>query len=298
MPQGLLPNHAASELSMHQNGSAHPQSHGDQSGAEAASSSSSSSDVDSDIEQHASAAHLAEVIAEPPSHLAPINTPSPRVSISRHPPATLQAASHGGDDHAKKSSQASGPKLKGASSQRSERVVAAPQTINPLQPNQVPTFFSPFKPGLASPQGEQLPQNLLPEFDRQVPPAPDASKASASQASLKPNSHRSHVQPLAAHQDEAGPSGISPEERRQLDADRQQPADLTPNPKRDVAERRKLERATSSECWASSRPGPIDQASPGLLGAHRKAHRSLGNCCMMPGGVCFILFDCAEVDEV
>lgn len=212
------------------------------------------------------------MIAELPINLPPIATPLPRVSIDRQArPAPVKPS-------ANKGSQADGP-------------TQQPPSPSGLEPSQVPTPFSAGKPGLA-PRGEQrAQQSLSPGFAQHLLHPLDLNQAysqpirAAAPSTGTASSHAAGTPPSGA--DLAGPSGISTEDRQHLQsegkhqspfaqemglsiiqADQSGPAigaegqsPLAPNPKRDAAERRKkLQRAGSSSCWASTESGPIDQA--------------------------------------
>lgn len=258
----------APPLTVHQNGSA---AHGEEpvSGEQLQSSdSSTTTDDDSSPGGHPALLPLVEMIADVPT-LPPIATPTPHVTLPRPtaPTSHPSTANHAG--------RPSAVPQGGAPHQHSH---VAPQ----LDPSLTP--FSAGKPGLAS-HAHQGPHNLLSEFDRA-----SAQSAGAGNGAAKPGNGPSHAGPAGLSHSDAGPSGLTPSERMQLQAEISHPspvaqasseasgsqpvqpsaaqgqdddslaAGLGPNPKREVAEqKRRMERAGSSSCWATIESGPIDQ---------------------------------------
>lgn len=236
------------------------------------SDSSTSTDDDSSPGGHPALLPLVEMIADVPT-LPPIATPTPRVTLPRQPaPASHpSAAAHAG--------RPSAAPQGGPSHQHSH---LAPQ----LDPSLTP--FSAGKPGLAT-LNHQGPHNLLSEFERASAHSAGAQPAGSGHATAQPGNGMSNADPAASLHSDAGPSGLTPEDRLQLQSEISHPSPfaqvssgpsslpvlpsaeqdqddsspstgLGPNPKREVAEqKRRMERAGSSSCWATIESGPIDQ---------------------------------------
>ncbi|KAK9837855.1 hypothetical protein WJX74_006319 [Apatococcus lobatus] len=270
--QGTSGSSLAPPLTAHQNGSAPASALVGSADAEQAQISDSSTDDDPSPGAHPALLPLTEMIADVPI-LPPIATPTPRVTLPKQqkPASDPSAAHQSGARHT-----SDGPN-RGQSHQQS---LIAPQ----LDPSLTP--FSAGKPGLV-PFNHEGPHNLLSEFDRESQAA--GAKRAAIGATSQHSGIAGHAEPVASPGGDAGPSGLTPEERLQLQSEVSRPSPFAqapfmapvsrqsaqssdvknkeepspgPNPKRDVAEqKRKLERAGSSSCWAPTESGPIDQAA-------------------------------------
>ena len=176
-------------------------------------------------------------------------------------------------------------------------VVAQEKSSMQLDPSLTP--FSAGKLGLATSLDHQGPHNLLSEFERASTQSAGAQPSGTGNAVAQPGNGTSHADPAASSHSDAGPSGLTPQERLQLQLqseisqpspfaqvssgassqpvqpaaaqaqdDGSPPPGLGPNPKREVAEqKRRMERAGSSSCWATIESGPIDQVCVSILSA-------------------------------